>query len=148
MNPKGHDYKTEVIAPTCTEKGYTIYSCDCGFSDKRDYVVASGHTPGEWEVETAAQAGVEGKEQLKCTVCDSVIDHRSIPALPTFIPGDANGDGKITAADARIVLRISAQLEKVDKYTQPFEVFDVNGDGKITASDARKVLRISAKLES
>ena len=143
----GHDYKTEVIAPTCTEKGYTIYSCDCGFSDRRDYVVASGHTPGEWEVVTAAQAGIEGKEQLKCTVCDSVIDHRSIPALPTFIPGDVNGDGKITAADARIVLRISAKLDSMENYNLPLEAFDVTGDGKLNAADARKILRISAKLE-
>ena len=148
INPKGHDYKTEVIAPTCTEQGYTIYSCDCGFSDRRDYVLATGHTPGEWEVVAEAQVDAEGKEQQKCTACGELLDERIIPALvPEYTPGDANGDGKVNAADARIVLRISAQLEKVDKYSQPFEAFDVNGDGKINASDARKVLRISAKLE-
>lgn len=107
------------------------------------------HTPGEWEVVVEAQVGIEGKEQQKCTVCGDVVDERTIPALPdvTYMIGDANGDGKITAADARIILRISAKLEKTEDYNLPFEVFDVTGDSKINAADARKALRISAKLE-
>lgn len=59
--------------------------------------------------------------------------------------GDVNNDGKITAADARTILRASAKLEKLD--TEKSDVADLNGDGKITASDARTVLRMSAKLE-
>ena len=34
----------EVVAPTCTEKGYTIYTCDCGEDSYNDnYVDALGH---------------------------------------------------------------------------------------------------------
>ena len=62
--------------------------------------------------------------------------------------GDANGDGKITAADARITLRISAKLEKIENYNISLAVLDATGDGKLTAADARKILRVSAKLES
>lgn len=59
--------------------------------------------------------------------------------------GDVNGDGKITSADARMILRHSARLEtlKDDVLTAA----DVNFDGKITSSDARTVLRVAAKLE-
>lgn len=39
----GHDYKTAVKAPTCTEKGYTLYNCLCGDSHTADYVDATGH---------------------------------------------------------------------------------------------------------
>lgn len=61
--------------------------------------------------------------------------------------GDANGDGKITAADARIALRISAKVDSLEKYNLTAEVLDVTGDGKLTAADARKILRIAAKIE-
>lgn len=59
--------------------------------------------------------------------------------------GDVNGDGKITADDARKTLRASAKLENLtNKETL---AADINGDGKVTADDARKILRASAKLE-
>ena len=136
-----------MTAPTCTEKGFTTYTCACGDSYVSDYV-DSAHIPGEWIVVTVAQIGVDGLEQLKCTACDEILDEKVIPAIvPEYLPGDANNDGKISAADARIILRISAKLEKLENYNLPFALFDVNGDGKVTASDARKVLRISAKLE-
>lgn len=149
----GHNYTASVTEPTCTEDGFTIYTCPCGDAFAIDEVLpAIGHTPGEWEVVTDAQIGIDGLEQQKCTVCGEVLDERVIPALPdeptiTFMVGDANSDGKITAADARIVLRISAKLDKMENYNLPLEAFDVTGDGKLTAADARKVLRISAKLE-
>lgn len=33
-----HDYKTKVYAPTCADKGYTTYTCECGDSYVSDYV--------------------------------------------------------------------------------------------------------------
>lgn len=38
-----HDYKESVIAPTCTELGYTLHTCECGESYKDNYVSAKGH---------------------------------------------------------------------------------------------------------
>ncbi len=59
--------------------------------------------------------------------------------------GDADGDGKITAADARLILRRAAKLVV---FTPEQEArADVDGDGKITAKDARMVLRVAAKLD-
>ena len=125
-----------------------VYCEECGVWD---YIIITekGHTPGEWEVVVEAQVGVKGKEQKKCTVCGQILDERIIPALSDgkYVSGDVNGDGKITAADARIVLRISAKLDSMENYNLPLEAFDVTGDGKLTAADARKILRISAKLE-
>ena len=34
----------EVTAPTCTEAGYTTYTCTCGKTEQRDTVAALGHT--------------------------------------------------------------------------------------------------------
>ena len=59
--------------------------------------------------------------------------------------GDINGDGKISAADARLALRASVGLEKLTD--AQFKSADVNNDNKVTASDARTILRVSVGLE-
>lgn len=58
---------------------------------------------------------------------------------------DVDGNGKISAADARLALRASAGLESLSIFAQ--SAADVDGNGKITAADARKILRKSAGLE-
>lgn len=60
--------------------------------------------------------------------------------------GDANVDGKVTAEDARLILRTSVGLHTPVVFFRP--VFDADCDGKITASDARKTLRIAVGLDS
>ena len=63
-----------------------------------------------------------------------------------FELGDVDGDGKVTAADARRILRRAAKLIVL---TNEEEIrADVDKDGKITAKDARKVLRVSARLDT
>ena len=143
-----HDYVYTVTLPTCTEKGYTTYTCACGDTYTSDEKDATGHVFGEWKVVKPAEIGVEGKEERKCKSCDKT-EERTIPALENpdadVMLGDVNKDGKITAADARLALRVSAKLETLTDYIQ--KTADMNKDGKITAADARKILRVSAKLE-
>lgn len=55
---------------------------------------------------------------------------------------------KITAADARVALRIAAQIASPNELKYDPRFYDANGDGEITASDARMLLRTAAKLES
>lgn len=38
-----HSYEAAVVAPTCTEKGYTTYICSCGDSYTANYMDALGH---------------------------------------------------------------------------------------------------------
>lgn len=63
----------------------------------------------------------------------------------SYIKGDVNGDGKITAADARQTLRAAAQLDKLSKTSA--HTADVNNDGRITAADAREILNSSAEVD-
>lgn len=58
--------------------------------------------------------------------------------------GDVNFDGRITASDARLALRYSAQLEVPT--ADEFIVANVILDDVITANDARLILRCSAQL--
>ena len=41
--PHEHDYLPEVTEPTCTEEGYTTYTCSCGHSYIDDRTAALGH---------------------------------------------------------------------------------------------------------
>lgn len=60
--------------------------------------------------------------------------------------GDANGDGRITAMDARTALRASARLETLTE--EQFVAADVNFDGKVSALDARMILRAASRIEA
>lgn len=62
-----------------------------------------------------------------------------------FMLGDADGNGKITAMDARTVLRAAAKIEPLAE--EYLAAADVNFDGKVTAMDARIILRAAAKVE-
>lgn len=68
-------------------------------------------------------------------------------ALGILLPlkGDADGNGQITAADARLILRASVGLHTPMVFRKT--LYDIDNDGKITASDARTVLRASVGLE-
>ncbi len=111
------------------------------------------------------QIGVTGlTEGEHCETCGKVtVAQKTVPALedpsnpepPTEDPeppvnpyrlGNLNGDDEITAADARLALRIAAKLDVVTD-TKMFVVADVNVDGLITAADARKILRVAAKID-
>ena len=61
------------------------------------------------------------------------------------VTGDIDSDGKINAADARLILRASAKIEELTGVY--CTAADVNLDGKVTAADARKTLRVAAHLE-
>ena len=148
---KPHDYTEVITKPTCTEGGFTTRTCgDCGHVEKVNETPVIDHTPSDWIVEKAATVDAEGLEIKKCTVCGAKLEERAIPKLtPSYMLGDINGDKKVTASDARIALRISARLEKLEDQKVPvLAVADVNGDGKVTAKDARTILRVAARLES
>ena len=63
-----------------------------------------------------------------------------------IVKGDTEADGKITAADARKILRISARLESPDDLTRT--AADIDSNDKITAAEARAVLRFAARLSN
>ena len=70
----GHNYANVVTAPTCTEQGYTMYTCTvCGDSYVADYINALGHTEVVYKavLPTCTETGVtEGKH---CSTCNEVL---------------------------------------------------------------------------
>ncbi len=59
--------------------------------------------------------------------------------------GDVDGNGSITAADARLALRASVKLDKLSE--EQTKIADVDDTPGVTAADARLILRASVGLE-
>ena len=60
--------------------------------------------------------------------------------------GDTDGDGRVTSADARLVLRCSVALEEAEEDFLPYGDFDK--DGILSSEDARITLRVAVALDS
>lgn len=57
------------------------------------------------------------------------------------VKGDANGDGKVTPADASAILKYNVGLVQIDE-----KAADFNGDGAVTPKDASDILKHSVGL--
>ncbi len=145
------DYALEGMAVTCSVNafgGTGTYSCIFEIywnGIKFTTSEAINSTEFTFTVESS------GEYTAVVTVTDSdsttvTAEGGSLIVEQTAKRGDANCDGKITAADARFALRCAAQLDFAqEKYEY---AVDINSDGDITANDARLILRISAGLEN
>ena len=60
----------------------------------------------------------------------------------SILMGDVNGDGKVSAVDARWALQCAAKKRTLDE--KQTKAADMNKDGKITAVDARQILKKAA----
>ena len=59
----------KVVAPTCTEMGYTLYTCSCGESEKDNYVSASGHN---WDEGVYVEAN---RKTFTCLTCGAKVEN-------------------------------------------------------------------------
>ncbi len=84
-------------------------------------------------------------KKLLSVILATVICLSMIIPVHGYYAGDVNNDNIITAADARTILRHSAELELITG--DMLERADVDGSGDITATDARLALRMGADLE-
>ena len=66
---------------------------------------------------------------------------------PDPLFGDVDGDGIVSAADARLALRAAVGLEDYKPGTYEYLVSDVDFSDDITAADARLILRAAVELE-
>ncbi len=140
----GHNYKNTVTAPTCTKEGYTTHSCTrCNSTYTDTKVSATGHKWSAWKEILAPTFTTKGREERACTACD--MKEARETAMLTSELGDVDGNGKITAADARLALRASVGLESFNPTKKA--TADIDGSNTVTAADARLILRASVGLE-
>ena len=77
-----HSYEAVITAPTCTEGGYTTYTCECGDTYVADETEALGHTPVAIPGYPATCEAPGMTDGSYCSVCDATITAQEvIPAL-------------------------------------------------------------------
>ena len=92
-NALGHDYKSEVTAPTCTEMGYTTNTCArCGDTTKTDYTEPAGHKPSDWIVDKQPTTDSEGSKHKECTVCSEKLETQPIEKIYNSATTDSKGE--------------------------------------------------------
>ena len=64
-----HNYTKVVTAATCTEDGYTTYTCACGDTYKDDEVKAPGHKWDDGVVTTEPTESAAGVRTYTCATC-------------------------------------------------------------------------------
>lgn len=93
VNALGHDYQEEVTEPTCTEMGYTTFTCSrCGDTYKGDYTDAAGHKPGDWIIDQEPTTGSEGSRHKECSVCGEILETEDLEQLYNQATTDSKGE--------------------------------------------------------
>ena len=106
----GHDYQAVVTEPTCTEAGYTTYTCSrCDDSHTADEVPALGHTITAVVAKAATCETAGNIAYWECTVCDKYFSDAEgtteIAAAEVVIPATGHNwgdDGKCTNCNAEL----------------------------------------------
>ena len=68
-----HEYTSVVTEPTCTEMGFTTYTCKCGDSYVSDETEAKGHTYSDWKVVKEATETETGLKEKECIICNDKV---------------------------------------------------------------------------
>lgn len=133
-------------APTCTADGLSegTVCADCGeILQEQQTLPALGHDWSDWEEIQAPTHEQEGLREHTCQRCGHT-EQEAIPPIAA-LPGDVNGDGRVNARDARLLLRYAAGLAGEDEID--LTAADFNGDGRVNARDARAILRAVAGID-
>ena len=145
----GHKYDKVVTAPTCTEKGYTTYTCSvCGDSYAADYVDALGHSYSEaefvWTEDSSAEYGWTVTAAKTCANCsDKLIaevtikrtSYKELVASAVFTDGSTASDTKIICDDITLaVINGSGAVITNDKFIYGLAAGLDSIEGYVTAS--------------
>ena len=145
----GHSYNKVVTEPTCTEKGYTTYTCSvCGDSYVADYVDALGHSYSEaefvWTEDSSAEYGWTVTVAKTCANCsDKLIaevtitrtSYKELVASAVFMDGSTASDTKIICDDITLaVINGSGAVITNDKFIYGLAAGLDSIDGYVAAS--------------
>lgn len=92
----GHGYKGKVTAPTCTEMGFTTFTCErCKDTYKGEYTKATGHKPGDWIIDKEPTTSNQGSKHKECTVCGEKLDTTTIEKIYHQATTDSTGEAVV-----------------------------------------------------
>ena len=76
-----HYYTKTEIKPTCDSDGRIVYSCTRCNDSYFEALPARGHVEGKWTLTLAPSCEAAGMSELRCVICDCVIDTEAEAAL-------------------------------------------------------------------
>lgn len=114
-----------VIAPTCTEMGYTIFTCEtCGDTYKSEYTEAAGHKPSDWIIDVPATIENAGSKHIECERCGEVLQTVELAQLIDKDNSDEDGNAKVgkyaivlTDKDGKPIFNSEITIDKDDNIT-------------------------------
>lgn len=137
LNSHEHNYTAVVTPPTCTEKGYTTYTCSCGDTYIADETEALGHRWGEYVSNNDATYDSDGTKTATCSVCgetNTVVDEGSQlkkePDLSTF-----NIKTVSLTLQSSIKMNFKVLKSALAEYENPYMVFKCEGLGDMTVTE-------------
>ena len=98
-----HNYTGTVVAPTCAERGYTLYVCSgCGdhYIDENSYTNPLGHNYGEWREVRESTCTEEGLMERECIRCHGK-ETKTISVIP-HEDRDEDGQCDVCGADVEV----------------------------------------------
>ena len=156
-----HDYEKAVTASTCTETGFTTYTCKvCANSYKGDFTAELGHDFGAdgkcsrcdevtvVSVTFKDNTGFIVNDETKVVMIKKTLNADALRANITsdsWVVTDSKGNALADSDAIRTECLIKAETSDIT-YTV-IVLGDVNGDGKVNSADARILLRAGAKLQ-
>ncbi|MBR2277925.1 MAG: fibronectin type III domain-containing protein [Eubacterium sp.] len=130
-----HDYVPVVTPPTCTEQGYTTYTCSrCDDSYVTDYTDALNHTAGETviENEVPATCTADGSydEVVYCTTCNEELSRetKTVEKL-----GHDLGEWTVTAPAVPVTCMTDGKAAIETCYCSRCDYYENRGGETITA---------------
>lgn len=131
------DTRAEVIAPTCTEAGYTLHTCNiCGVEFTDSAVAALGHTEVIDEAVEATCTAPGLTAGKHCSVCDAVLVAQTVVTKPHAF-GSWIIDGYPTDGHGGAKHRVCADCKTEE--TKTIAAMTTSGSASVTSSGEGKV---------
>lgn len=136
----GHDIKSTVVAPTCTEPGYTINECTrCDFTETVDITDALGHS-----TDSSNYRLTDGNKLVKdCTRCNEPIEMTTYTVdLSNLADFELVGVAKYESAKNKLTLISSSLVSKfelsgsAENLTVSLDATDASIDTEIKLNNA------------
>ena len=111
-----HEFADSIVAPTCTESGYTLHACKiCGYGYTENEIAPLGHAWDNGKVTKPATETTEGIRTYTCTRCGET----RTEVIPVF-GGDCDGGVNCPS-------RIFSDLDPVQWYHEGTDFVIANG---------------------
>ena len=126
-----------------TDSGGRAYSIP---ADGQGGAYAVSVPPGKYTLTAVLKDTAPSPESRSITVeAGKVLTGLDFTLAPTAMPGDVNGDGKVSVPDATLALQIA--VGKISATPQQVSAGDLNANGKIDIADVTRILRRAVGMD-